>query len=583
MKEEICENCGEVITEEKQAYLFQNKILCEKCDSLLRNNASSHQPQKINNAKKWKILVILALFISVAICLLVWFKASFIGSVSLRSIQEIPLGESSLDIIISPDGNRVAVFKDNHVVIDGITSTETLSMTQTMNSFVFSPDSQKYAYITGIENDILVIDGVKQPKVNGHCYELTFSPDGQKLAFIAVTTESSYDRKARRKYAIIVNGEIDNLSRLYDQIFSLWFLPASGQLSYIAYLTGKFYMVIGGVPNKGYDNIGEGDPTISPDGKRYAYAAKHGKKWLMVVDGNESAEFDRIGGATFSRDSSRVMFAAMRDDKHYAIIDGKEGVGYDAVDALTFSPDSKKTAYVAKHDNKWLVAVDRIEQKEYDRIMDLAFSPDSRHLAYLANQDEKVFFVMDSVEQKKYDNARLLTFSPDSKRVAFYANVERKNVTLAEDDYETIRVPGRSTGKDIFGFPTFEKDKDEKFPNTKGWEKLNEAAGKMLVVVNGKEEQKYEVVANLTFSPDSKSYVYWAFNGIECNIIINGVKTNSYDSLLSTTDDKLRSFFVGRLISYPTSKFIFDTPSKFHTLAKKNGKIVRIIIELNPN
>jgi hypothetical protein len=36
MKEEICENCGRAIAAGEQAYLSQNKILCEKCDGLLR-------------------------------------------------------------------------------------------------------------------------------------------------------------------------------------------------------------------------------------------------------------------------------------------------------------------------------------------------------------------------------------------------------------------------------------------------------------------------------------------------------------------------------------------------------------------
>jgi hypothetical protein len=40
MKEEVCENCGRVIASGEQACLFQNHILCEKCDVLLRQKGN---------------------------------------------------------------------------------------------------------------------------------------------------------------------------------------------------------------------------------------------------------------------------------------------------------------------------------------------------------------------------------------------------------------------------------------------------------------------------------------------------------------------------------------------------------------
>jgi hypothetical protein len=114
---------------------------------------------------------------------------------------------------------------------------------------------------------------------------------------------------------------------------------------------------------------------------------------------------------------------------------------------------------------------------------------------------------------------------------------------------------------------------------------MEEAAGKMLVVIDGEEERKYEVVANLTFSPDSKRYVYWADKGKEWIIVVNGVEVEKYDRLASPIQSEAltrgQAFLAGRLISYPASKFVFDTPLIFHTLVEKNGKIVRVKIELN--
>jgi hypothetical protein len=43
--------------------------------------------------------------------------------------------------------------------------------------------------------------------------------------------------------------------------------------------------------------------VVSPDSKRVAYRAKHGGKWLVIVDGKEGKEYDVISNLTFSPNS----------------------------------------------------------------------------------------------------------------------------------------------------------------------------------------------------------------------------------------------------------------------------------------
>ena len=73
--------------------------------------------------------------------------------------------------------------------------------------------------------------------------------------------------------------------------------------------------------------------TVSPDCRRVAYIARSGEKRLVIVDGQEQKEYDRI-----ERDS------------------------------LLFSPDSQQVAYVVREGRKWFVVVDEVEQKHYDGI-----------------------------------------------------------------------------------------------------------------------------------------------------------------------------------------------------------------------
>ncbi len=100
--------------------------------------------------------------------------------------------------------------------------------------------------------------------------------------------------------------------------------------------------------------------AVSPDSKHVAYVARRGGKQLVVVDGVEGKEYDRIGQGTlvFSPDSKRVAYGARRGDKQLVVVDGVEGKEYDGIGqgTLVFSPDSKRVAYGGR---AWRQAVGR--------------------------------------------------------------------------------------------------------------------------------------------------------------------------------------------------------------------------------
>ncbi|HPP59083.1 MAG TPA: hypothetical protein PLT82_08130, partial [Candidatus Hydrogenedens sp.] len=72
--------------------------------------------------------------------------------------------------------------------------------------------------------------------------------------------------------------------------------------------------------------------VVSPDSKRYAYLAKRGDKWLVVVDGEESKEYDMSPvGLIFSADSHRVAYGSIRGGMQFVVVDGVEGKEYDGI------------------------------------------------------------------------------------------------------------------------------------------------------------------------------------------------------------------------------------------------------------
>ena len=79
--------------------------------------------------------------------------------------------------------------------------------------------------------------------------------------------------------------------------------------------------------------IGAGTPAFSPDGKRIAYAATKGKKWLVVADGQPGPEYDECGAGTpvFSPDGKRVAYSARKGGKQLVVVDGQPGPEYDII------------------------------------------------------------------------------------------------------------------------------------------------------------------------------------------------------------------------------------------------------------
>jgi len=66
------------------------------------------------------------------------------------------------------------------------------------------------------------------------------------------------------------------------------------RLAIVTALGDKQLVLLDGQAGPEYDEICEGDPVFSPDGKCVAYTARKGDKWLVVVDGQAGPEYDGI-------------------------------------------------------------------------------------------------------------------------------------------------------------------------------------------------------------------------------------------------------------------------------------------------
>jgi len=277
--------------------------------------------------------------------------------------------------------------------------------------------------------------------------------------------------------------------------------------------------------------------ALSPDGKRVAYAANNGKKWVVVVDGQAGPEFDGSKyslppGLSFSPDGKRLVCEIKRDKQRSTVVDGQRiGLEYDEAFGLSFSPDGKRMAYLARKGGQSFAVVDDRPGAGYDEIQGLTFSPDSRRFAYGARQGAKWLVVADGQASMAYDPPEILgsmapglptswhsvglqpRFSSDSEHVIFVAMSGGKWVVVVDGQWTAVAYGTEDKGKrsvvvggqvvpecdgNRINYPAVSPDgKRMAFEVVPNW-----------VVVDGQASPKFFEVFSPRFSPDGAHVAY---------------------------------------------------------------------------
>jgi Tol biopolymer transport system component len=296
-----------------------------------------------------------------------------------------------------------------------------------------SPDGQHVAYVTG-GNDrrILVCDGHEGPVWDQ--LELAtifpaavsrFSSDGS-LAYWAKKGEKSF---------IVIAGQEDKAVELPGGQRTLLARSADGKhMAYALAKNGQSIMVIDGKEGPPFPSIFWG--VFSANSQTFAYQASLGEKKTVWVVGGQTLGPQTLGpyesteAWAHSPDGKRFAFAARENGKETFIVDGKEGAAGDPIEHIIFSPDSKALVHVVRKgvgpDRLSSIFLDGKEVGAGKVAQAPVFSPDGRQLAWATSDGE--VHVLDIAAGKSARVAagagRDLTtpvFSPDGKHVAFAA------------------------------------------------------------------------------------------------------------------------------------------------------------------
>ncbi len=289
---------------------------------------------------------------------------------------------------------------------------------------------------------------------------------------------------------------------------------------------------------------------FSPDGRRLAYTARKGSKWMMVVDGQEGATYDSLREAYFSMDGKRVAYVAFRDNKSILVIDGKESPPYAEIAMHlpyvvsdtpfrkvddTYCPvrfaSNGRTAYIASNGrNQYFAIIDGKPGPIYEHVGSIEFSPDGSRVAYTARKNEKEFVVLDGKPGPKYDGVEAaLVFSPDGKRMAYVGT----NYDANSDPIQMLVVDG----KEIARYRVIEDASIMFSPDGKHLTYTASADGeKYFVVLDGEAGPKYDEIGGFggrvyaTFTPAGK-LVYRATRGEKRFMVVDGVESPAFDDV----------------------------------------------------
>ncbi len=301
------------------------------------------------------------------------------------------------------------------------------------NTFSFSADSQKFAYISNKGNKSTIVFDGKENYLFDRVGFPVISADGKHIIY------SAFDKGK----SLVVLDTIK--SQLYESTASTMFGDASGRhCAYVADSNNNQFVVVNGIKAGTYGLVHTLCYNLNSSRLVYGIDASPGNSGFnqfAIVDGKKEGPFETVveGSFVFSPDGKHLAYEVEKHDEFMLVVDGKEGKHYSDImqSSTIFSPNNLQVAYVAENDSKRMAILNEIKGPAYDDILSLAFSPDSKLLAYSARLDNKDFVIVNGSKGHVYDSFMgqgEIVF--DSPGKFHYLAIRDKVIYLVEEEIE---------------------------------------------------------------------------------------------------------------------------------------------------
>jgi hypothetical protein len=195
---------------------------------------------------------------------------------------------------------------------------------------------------------------------------------------------------------------------------------------------GLSYVVVDGKRRAAYRGIAGWSIAFSPRGSM-AYAARVGRRWVVVHDGAPGEPWDSVGELVLSA-TGRLAYAAERAKGWHAVVDHRAGPRFDAILAgtLRFSADGRRVAYAGRAAGRVRVVADGVPGPTFDGVGRLELSADGARIAYAARRGLDAHVVVDGATGPRLRAVGKLALSPRGGRVA-YAGLDRDGWRVITD------------------------------------------------------------------------------------------------------------------------------------------------------
>ena len=228
---------------------------------------------------------------------------------------------------------------------------------------VFSLDGKRLACRAGDKESDWILLGKEKSRKHSLAGMPVFHPGGKRVAYTAMTG------RGMSKWVLMDGDREIDLGEGVDFAFGALYSPDGKKVACRLMLGKKAVLSVDGKRTKEYDLVGE--VAFVPGGSSVYFTAKKGRQWMLYKDDTAVSDaYDLVTVPTVSPDGKRVAYAAVTGAKpdKWGIIQGGEwriivgddrSEAYDFVGTPVFNEKGTKVAFGARKGREiWWVSLD---------------------------------------------------------------------------------------------------------------------------------------------------------------------------------------------------------------------------------
>ncbi len=322
--------------------------------------------------------------------------------------KEGPLYDSISGIVFSPDSRHVAYYaaagQKNYIVVDGAAKTAS----HPVSNISFNVDARRIAYVerndkASTTNLIVGDSSFRKMMVRRSAGDVTVVNADRTM--IAATSQEG-KKQSVVELSFAEPGKVKK-GKLYDSVSLLTFAADGASVAYVAKKDGSQFFVLNGRE----ESLPEGDPVwrivVRPDHKGAGVLLMRDHRFFLhqafYRDNTDIKEYDETSELTYGSDGSMYAYTARMGNRWFVVVNGKEGPAFDMAVSPLFSPDGKFLVYRARKDGKRFVVVadengNTLHQHpKYQMVFPVAFTGDGKSVAYGVKDGQKLVWRVDNL------------------------------------------------------------------------------------------------------------------------------------------------------------------------------------------